>query len=747
MRTLLALLPLLLLVSAASSAAAAPQPADPTAATFGELRLVDEVVAGTEGADHRFTESDPGVSEVREILGKPTRIIPNTRDSASYVTLRLGEGKGLQAKKAYVLHVDYPEDAPRTMVIHNRGAETTRGLYTGKTVGDVLKGRYVYTNPESLDYPLSGKHEPFQMLFYLQESMFDLKIPREEKIPRTLKPQDGIAVVISQWKAQGAPLSEGSAYSRIALYEVVDPSKLALQVNYPPQGLPRRHLFWREEMSDGIVNGADPGWANDTDWYESKAKVMQFLGMNTYSIDMLEFGHNQGWDTAPAGGNWMNASKSPQRWEKVLKMLAAGGYDFTVMPYYEYAGSVGGDSPGTKKLARPLTDIEAYTHITWSEKAYADVTEPAILEDAKKVLDLTIARWKDVMPFTGAWIRPRPSHMPVSFSDNALAKFAKEQMNGQTVTREQLRAGGELYDRYLAWWQDQRKAFLVALRDHLRSQIGDDALVFFTADASEPGVPLGGEKLVTDDVPTWTNILDTLGVKMKPVPLKQVVAEDAHLQTLLAPRPTWGKWELQHSIPSIDPQNYKDVDGVVPSYTFNRMYTVGSPRAFDAFRTPSGLGMVRHYCLNENEMDDKLGYVVVDMDRTGAHQMHAEVVAMANGDPWYIGYLAGHVFNRGFPHHARRFNQAYLALPALPSEVVRSAASDRDVVVRAIKTDAHGTWLAVANTGMSPKPGVTIKLPARGAVTDAATNQPLETAGDTLKLDLDAAELRAIHIR
>jgi hypothetical protein len=736
----------LLLLVAPTARALSP---DPAREMFGELRLIDEVTPGREQPHHHFTESEKSVSEVRDVLGKPTRVIPNTGDKGRYVAWRLGQGKGLEAKRAYVLELDYPEDAPRTMFIHNRGSETSRGLHTGPTVGDVLRGRYVHANPESIQYPLSGRHETFRMLFFLQDRFPEIKIPRDNEHPRNLTPADGVPVIVSQWKAANAPLSQGAAVSRVALYEVVDPAALRLPIHYPPAGLPRRHLFWREEMSDAVVNAKTPGWSNDVDWFEAKAKLMQFLGMNTFTTDMLEFGHNQGWDSGPGGPNWMNASSSPQRWEKVLRMLADGKYDFTVLPYYEYAGSVGGDSPGTKKLARPLADQPAYTHITWSEHAYADVTEPAILADAKKVLDLTIGRWKDVMPFTGAWIRPRPSHMPVSFSDNALAKFSKEKLNGRPVTRDELRQRGLLYQQYLAWWNVQRKTFLVALRDHLRSTSGNpDAIVLFTADPSEPGVSLPGTKVVTDDVPLWQRVIADKKLEIEPVALEQVVAGDQHLKAQLAPAPTWGSWEWEHSIPRPDPDNYKDTDGVVLSYAFNKLYTVLSPTAFDAFRTKAGLAIVRHFSLNEHEVEEELlGYFVVDVERTGPHVMHAEVLAMANGDPWYIGYLSGHQFNRGFPQYARRFNQAYLSLPALPSEVVAGAASEKDVVVRAIPTDGHGTWLAVANTSMTPKGEVVIKLPAGEAVTDAATGKPLDAPDGQLKLSMDAAELRAIHVR
>ncbi len=722
---------------------------EPSSEIFGKTRLVDVLIAGSERADQMFAESEPGVSQVRTILDQPTRVIPNTGEKARFVSMRLAVGKGLKVGAAYVLRVEYPEDEPRTMTIHNRGSETSRGLSTGPTVGDVLKGKYVSSNPESVQYPLSGKIEAFEMLFYLQERMCDVKLPRDKSIPRDVLPADGVPVIVSQFKASAAPLSAGAAFSRVALYEVLEPAKLALKINYPPDDLPRRHLFWREEMSDNIVNNdVDPGWRNDVDWYESKAKIMQFLGMNTFTIDMLEFGHNQGWDTSPAGPGWMNVSKSPERWESVLKMLQQKKYPFTILPYYEYAGSVGGNSPGTKKLARPMGDETAYTHIEWTEKAYADVSEPAVLDDAKQVLDLTITRWKEVMPFTGAWFRSRPSHMPVSFSDNALAKFAKEANDGQPVTRDELQKKGAEYETYLRWWDGQRKAFLLALRDHLRKSVDDDAVILFTAEPGEAGISLPENPVVVDDVAAWERDAASTKADPKPIALQQVIADDLYLKALRTPTFTWGKWEWQHSVPIADPQNYKDVDGVLMTFPFNRIFTVSSRKAFDAYRNKSGLAVIRHFMLNEDEMDDTMGYFVVDVDRTRQHMMQAEILAMANGDPWYIGYLSGHNFNRGFPEYARRFNQAYLSLPALPSVIVEEASNDEAVVVRVIQTEKHGSWFSVINTAMTARDQVTLQLPAGVKdLTDAVTGQPIPQANGKVTLSLDTAEMRVLRGR
>jgi len=146
-------------------------------------------------------------------------------------------------------------------------------------------------------------------------------------------------------------------------------------------------------------------------------------------------------------------------------------------------------------------------------------------------------------------------------------------------------------------------------------------------------------------------------------------------------------------------------------------------------------------------MDKKLGYFVSDVERAGPYCMLGEVLAVAHGDPRYIGYLAAASHNRGFPQPVRAFNAAFLALPALPSKLLPNAASDPAVLVRSIATKSHGTWLAIVNTALVAKRDVTIKLPVEGKVTDAATDGPLATKGRALAIDMPPCSLRGIRVR
>ena len=178
-------------------------------------------------------------------------------------------------------------------------------------------------------------------------------------------------------------------------------------------------------------------------------------------------------------------------------------------------------------------------------------------------------------------------------------------------------------------------------------------------------------------------------------------------------------------------------------------------RCDGAVSNPRGANVVRHYTLNEDDhdrnkgtsnlpFDGQVGYVAVDCDRAGPHVRLLEARAIASADPTNLGYLCASSFSTGFPGHVRRFNQAYLAVPALPSTIVAQAASDSEVVVREIKTPRHGTYYMVVNTGMRSKPHVTVHLPVRGKVRDLVEHRELE--GSLLHLALDSAELRSYHV-
>jgi len=716
---------------------------------IAERTLVDEVACASEPAEGAYEDYPVGISTVEDVLGRQCRCLPNDAGDTKYFAYVLGKGKGLRAGGAYVLEVDYPEDRPRSMFILNQGAETTLGLHTGATVGDVLHGKYTPSNPESLRIPLSGEFRTWRTLFFLHDRFPGIRRPRGEG-DRSFVPADGFWVIVAQPKAAADPLSRGAAVSRIRLWAVPE-SELEVKLPEIPDGLPRRHIFAREEMADGVIASQDPtkrGVQDPTDWYEYKARLLRYLGMNTFCKDLLEFGSNQGWDSEPAGGNdWYYQTPTPRLWENILAMVPSYGLD--VLPHYEYTGSKGYKGLGSEKRCKTLGGGDAYTHVTWCEAANADVTDPDTLVDVRKLLDCTIRPFAARVHFLGAWFRQRPSSLPISFSDRCLGLFAQERNGGAAVTRERLSADEALRAKYLAWWYDRRASFLRSARDLTRESAADpDAALLFTTDTSEGGVVYPdwqAPTVVTDDAPAW----EALGER--PIPLERAIAEMRQFTALTSDLLTWDKWEWQYSCPKADPERYRDDGGVMLTYTFNKAYTVEPPESMGAFRTRSGLAMVRHYYLNENEMDvgddAPLGYFVSDVDLAGPYQMVAEARALAYGDPWWLGYLSASSFNRGFPEYARAFNLAFLSLPALPSCVVEGACTDTEVIVRAIDAGEHGTWLAIVNVALTAKPDVTVTLPTAGDVTDAVTGDPMPAGAGKVRLSLGPCEVRTARIR
>ncbi|RMF87926.1 MAG: hypothetical protein D6741_19885, partial [Planctomycetota bacterium] len=402
------------------------------------------------------------------------------------------------------------------------------------------------------------------------------------------------------------------------------------------------------------------------------------------------------------------------------------------------------------------TRDDAFTHVSWIETANADITDPDTYADFQKMLDATIVRFADKASFAGIWMRSR-AQLPIGFGDATLARFAAEANGGKRVTRKDLQDNPQLLARYYDWWYGKRREFLVAMRDYLAEKgVCKAPLVLFTSLTAESGVsfPTWEKRIVTDDVTRWTKLLQdpavNLGKKIVPISVERVVREDLYLEALLSPPLDWGGWEVAHANPPADPQRYRDTPGVMMTHCIGRYYMSASPKTFDAFRGPSGVAVVRHYPLNEDMMFDtedkpKLDYFVADIEPAGPYCMMSEALAVANGDPTYLAYLTGSNYNRGFPLYVRRFNAAFLALPALPSRRLADIGAPPEIVVREIATPRHGTYYAVVNTSYYPREA-TLELPAVGTVLDAVTGETVSDDQGHVRLRLEPFELRSLHV-
>ena len=284
---------------------------------------------------------------------------------------------------------------------------------------------------------------------------------------------------------------------------------------------------------------------------------------------------------------------------------------------------------------------------------------------------------------------------------------------------------------------------MLAIRDHLQSHVAEDAVVLYTADHSEAGHSIG--PFVADDVETVTEQLSAVGITGGNIlDFATTVADDVYRTSQLSEVFTWGGWEWNHSIPPPDPNRYANTEDILMTYSMSKSYTVSSPGAFEDFRTPTGLAAIRHYELNEAAAGGPLGYFVSDVEPAGPFSMRIEALAMANGDPRYLGYLAGHNWNHGFPEFAPRFYANFLALPAVPSAVI-DAASHPDVVVRRFDTSDHGTYFAVIHTGHT-EVTVDLILDAPGLATHLPTGGIFGPTEEGIEVILAPYELISIHV-
>ncbi len=712
-------------------------------APFGQLPLVDEVLCGSSRDRHPFRESGEEVSGVATILGRDCRVV-SPGGKPRWMAWRIGAGKGLVARGAYVLAIDLPDDRPRSAIVVNRGCDMIRGVATGGALGDRLWG-VSDSHAESINrIPHARKYVTQELFFFLHDRTADLVLTRSP-MRRPLAPPDGFWVAILAPSNQDDPVSAGAAAARIRLFEVPDPGVFVLEPHLP-ENLPHRRVFAREAWSAAITEGDGEGEAgvdNMEAFFEFRARQARFLGMNAIAPDLLTAGRNQGWDAGDE--DWFAPPRDALRWEKMLQTFDAQGLE--VVPYFEYAGSL---SLNRQVRCRPLArgDRQPYTNVPGGEPGHLDVTDPSSLDDARRLLDRTVLKYRDRFRIPAVWFRTRTASWPVSYADAVIARFAADANGNWPPPRDQFAKDADLRGRYEGWWLGKRQEFLAGLRDALRSGF-PKAEVLVTPWTDPLGPPLSDRTpLVVTDVPAdfRGNLQGPSGAWGEALSLRRVVGEERHLKATQAFPRDRGGFEWHNATPPADPGRYWDTKGVAFTYPVGRMYMGLSATSFDAFRGPDGLAVVRGYCANEGVDGSSLGGLVADVDRAGPFCMMPEVLAVAWGDPFWLGILASNTHTNGFPEYARRFNAAFLALPALRSDRKPEWSSDPEVVVRVIWTEKSGAYLAVVNTGVAAKKDALIVLPWDGQVTNAASGQILDSLKTKVKLtpkEIAAAEAKA----
>lgn len=675
--------------------------------TYGDLTLVDSIECATD-TQHSFREFPAGRSYVSNILGQACIVMhhvktsetSNGNESSAYISWRIGKGKNLVPSDPYLFVVEYPDDAPRSSTIINRGAPTRRGFHTGITVGDALSPPYVMNFPESYEIPLTQGFEKIEQVMYLVEKA----VTYNEQGSRMDTSVEGFDIAFALFPQEDQKASHGVAIKSIKLYHINDEAGLKAEINYPKGNTPRRVVTFREEMSD---DGGHASFADPVQWYRNKGRLMSVLGMNTYSRDLLEFGYCQYWDPSynNYGSGWMNYNYEMRGlWEQVVTVMGEQGHN--LFPLYEYAGGRGAsDSLGNKKLVKPLfidTKSDAkFNNQTYQEDCLVDITSAEAIADFKKVLDCTIIRFKDKANFLGSWVRSR-GQMPVSFHENTVALFCQEKgYDSATVTRRYIADQGmnsDIYKEYMAWWYLKRVEFFNEMQKYLEENGVANAKSFYTSCPAETGeyaYNWWGGTVANND--TWANVSGESAISVG------AATWNYNEYCLKREWPTWGNYEFFHTTPTDDPQNYENLKNVGLTYPFNRVYTVVGGYDKSWRNSSDDLFFVRHHSLNENALTDEngthiLGYYTADFEKAGRGCMLSELWSMAICDPTMIGYLFGYDLGRNNAKPVREFNQNFLALPATKSTVVSGGYWGAELTVRRWDTEESGTYFAVINT-------------------------------------------------
>lgn len=718
MKRLLALLALLALAALPAAAEIVPGLED-----FGSVTLVDSIDCATD-ATHRFRDYPAGRSYTTNILGSPTRVMHHVtkeqnggKRTGAYVSWRVGEGKGLVPNDPYLLVVDYPDDAPRTVTLFDFAMGTRHGYHTGFTVG-VSMSPQVSVAPcyESVAVPFS--HEWKQLVEVVFPFEKSTQYDGGARIPLATDGFDVSFVLVSQDQATD---SVGLAVRSVKLYRIDDYDAAKPEIHYPAGDAPRRHVTSREEMGD--ADGLD-SFTVPSDWYVGKARLMTMLAMDTWSKDLLEFGYLQTW-----GGNRRWGWGSNYYAQLIDAMTAEGHY---LLPIYEYHGSrgdantkwVNGGSLGYDTDYKPWTlqsAKDASLKYLFSNQSYvynsmADLTLPETRVDLEDLLDLTILRFKDRGNFLGAWIRSRGG-MPVGFSDKTIALFNSE--TGRSATRAQIYNNGayadtQLYKAYREWWYGKRRDLFVSLQSHLAAGGLPGAKLFYHSTGGEDGVAVGTGVIESVDPDTlyrgqtWRQMTGRSGTTS----LAEMASK--YREGLARDGSNWGSIEVCHASPHPDPEHYSSLSDVALSYPFNCIHTVAGSDPAANFRNASGdLVMARHYSLDEFCANDYnrpegqqtiTGYYTSDMDHAGRAVMCAETMAMAVNDPTILGYLFGSNLDRLDAPYVREFNLNFLSLPATASTVLLGGTCSDPVTVRRWTTSAGSYW-AVINVTARPVSG------------------------------------------
>lgn len=699
---------------------------------LGKLTLNDGVLCGASNDVHQLTDGrySPSVkdrisqryyaSEITNIFGGRGRVITQDRGYFSY-----NLGVRLKLNMPYLLEIEYPEDAPRTIAVSVSGGTYSPCVQTGHTLPYQRPDQFV----EQLQLPLNNNLNKMQFIVWAGDDEI----------------KNGFNVAIADPGDLVAPFSKKPLILRISLY-----SFLTIAVPQQKERFPEKYqrYVWTEGEAmmgrDGVffapvlnslffgMNGFSPlalawnsrGGSNGTVMFPTEHYTISYKK----EINGVEYMSDRKEDNSRRN-NYIGECADMARF---LKMK--------IFPRVEYGGS---DKLKDKHAVG--MDGKQYPPYFYSREAAplsdsVDITYDGVAEDFASIIDEMVAsvpeRSRSI--FENLIIRQRANFTPVSYSDNALRLYAGEK--GIQLTGDALRTEVTMNrnDDYRRWYQNKKFAFFSKVNAAYNSLLGRNGnLIYYNWRTG--GMPY--ENLYYYDLSTWTEIKRRRCLPVEGFPLPEITASDLTKAV--------STWTNDEDALLGDVFNYP-MTPVCPIFgtlaATSREYHALFNRGDDPERAVKITPNVQSktLCLDNKKVPSMAGQT---MYRSREYSMYDPLLAFIFDNPKYLAFEQSHQACFPFAGVTRRFFMNYLALPLVPfGEVKQKEGNPLNVYLGVYE---NSPYVAVVNKTMKPVTA-RVSLPLAGVkqlrpLVTKEKRQDYFVLQDTIEVDLTLApmELRS----
>ena len=647
---------------------------------------------------------------IGELDGKKYREANNNE----WFGYRVGRGK-IVPGKAYLVRMEYPEDKTRYSPINIDAGRNYQGL--GFKTG--VSGDDPFDN-----YPISGRFEFFDTVVIPDKLTYGSNGSRSTPV------ENGFWIFFHDTGRAYVPQYQaGPAVSRILVYELPEGAAAHAAIRYPDHA-PRR------------VFAAD--WEREPEWVaRDMVNHALICGYNAITPSILKWGSLAYWhvddvEKLPLRPSHPVREPLAADQESALDqyLKATRGSGITLFPRLEYGGT-----DALPKAARAIGPNGAPAKPNRFHSWCSNLLRPEPLDEFTAILDQVIGRnIKENPQLGGILFRIRSDRLPISYGPDDVALYAKE-------TGEELPAGldgkgaakwatdGARHARYIDWWQGKRRDFHAKMLERLRRYRPDLAILYYNWDPDRWN--LGEYHRTPEDYRDYYNVHESIHYYERAAAFQKTIAPEAYAAMIRE------KGAPHHRL---KPELYAGLDGFALLGPVNWHYLADNGPYINGFRTGERLALTKLFDYEERGRWNVQGdnYETSELMTAGpAYAMAEEVMTVFHGDPWVLTETA-YTYGGGFIKEHRAFAQAFLALPAVPGQVVETPglAGAEDLRVRRYAPKGSSTvYLGLAYKGYHAQ-NFPLELPGPWAaavkVTDAVSGAeiPAEVREGRLVLEI-----------